>query len=295
MESSPSMTAQLSNFICPLCGQESQRRFQKYEYWIRDCKSCGHRFAELQTTPEHTVKTYDDDYFTGGGAGYPNYVAEARLLRQHGNRYAKLLKKYVIPGRILDIGAAAGLILQGFEDEGWQVQGIEPNPTMARYAQQTLNIPVEVGTLEQWQSNETFEAIAMIQVVAHFFDIQAAFATASRHTKPGGFWLIETWNVQSWMAKILRQNWHEYSPPSVLHWFNPKSLAQFCTRYGFREVARGRPTKQISGAHAKSLLQYKIKDFPAGALLTKVIAAIPDRWSIPYPAEDLFWMLLQKQ
>lgn len=295
MESFSSSTIQPLTFPCPLCQQESQRRFQKYEYWIRDCKGCGHRFAELQTAPEHTVQVYGDDYFTGGGAGYPNYVAEARLLRQHGNRYAKLLKRYVSLGRILDVGAAAGLLLQGFEDGGWRGQGIEPNAAMARYAQQTLNIPVDVGTLEQWQSNESFEVISMIQVVAHFFDIQTAFATASQHTKPGGFWLIETWNCKSWMAKIFRQNWHEYSPPSVLHWFSPKSLAQFCGRYGFQEVARGRPTKQISGAHAKSLLQYKLKDLPAGSFLTKAIATIPDSWAIPYPAEDLFWMLLQKQ
>jgi 2-polyprenyl-3-methyl-5-hydroxy-6-metoxy-1,4-benzoquinol methylase len=292
---STNISIQPLNFPCPLCRQDSQRQLRKYECWIRDCKSCGHRFAELQTAPEHAAQIYGDDYFTGGGAGYPNYVAEARLLRQHGNRYAKLLKRYVSPGRILDIGAAAGLILKGFEDEGWQGQGLEPNAKMADYAQQTLNIPVEVGTLEQWQSNDRFDLITMIQVVAHFFDIQAAFATASQHTKPNGFWLIETWNVQSWMAKILGQNWHEYSPPSVLHWFSPKSLAQFCTRYGFQEVARGRPTKQISGAHAKSLLHYKLKDLPAGGLLTKAIATIPDHCAIPYPAEDLFWMLLQKQ
>jgi 2-polyprenyl-3-methyl-5-hydroxy-6-metoxy-1,4-benzoquinol methylase len=291
----PSMSIQPLSFPCPLCGQDSQRQFQKYEFWIRDCKGCGHRFAELQTPPEHTAQIYGDDYFTGGGAGYPNYVAEARLLRQHGNRYAKLLKRYVSPGRILDVGAAAGLILKGFEDEGWQGQGIEPNAKMAHYAQQTLNIPVEVGTLEQWQSSDRFELITMIQVVAHFFDIQAAFATASQHTTPGGFWLIETWNVQSWMAKILGQNWHEYSPPSVLHWHNPKTLAQFSGQYGFKEINRGHPAKFISSSHAKSLLRYKLQALPAGPLLLKAIALIPDHWQIPYPAEDLFWMLLQKQ
>jgi hypothetical protein len=72
-------------------------------------------------------------------------------------------------------------------------------------------------------------------------------------------------------------------------------LAQFATRYGFQEVDRGRPAKFISGAHAKSLLRYKLQTFPAGQLLLKTLSLIPDRWLIPYPAEDLFWMLLQKQ
>lgn len=283
------------SFLCPLCQQGSHRRFQKYGYWIRDCEACKHRFTELLTTPDHATKTYSDNYFTGGGAGYPNYVAEAKLLRQQGRRYAKLLKRYTSPGQILDVGAAAGLILQGFQDQGWQGQGIEPNPTMARYAQEALKIPVKMGTLEQWRSSETFEAVTMIQVVAHFFDLEAAFTSASQHTKPEGFWLIETWNVQSWMAKILGQGWHEYSPPSVLHWFSPDRLARYCTRYGFQEVARGRPAKYISSAHAKSLLQYKLQELPAGNLLSKAIATLPDHWTIPYPAEDLFWILLQKQ
>ena len=282
-------------FPCPLCRQDSVRQFQKYEVWLRDCRTCGHRFAELQTAPDHAAKNYSDDYFTGGGAGYPNYVAEAHLLRQQGRRYGRLLKRYGAAGRILDVGAAAGLILQGMQDEGWSGQGLEPNPTMARYAQTVLNVPVEVSTLEEWGAEETFEVVTMIQVVAHFFDLSAAFASASRHTKPGGFWLIETWNVKSWMAQILGQNWHEYSPPSVLHWFSPQTLAQCCAQYGFREVARGRPQKFISGAHAKSLIHYKLKELPAGALLGKVIATIPDAWAIPYPAEDLFWMFLQKQ
>lgn len=283
------------DFPCPLCEQVSKRWQQQHGYWIRDCGGCGHRFTELLVSPDHAATVYGDAYFNGGGAGYPDYLAEADLLQQHGRRYAKLLKRYVTPGKMLDVGCAAGFILKGFCEEGWQGQGIEPNPTMVHYAQQTLNLPVQVGTLEQLQGAETFDLVTMIQVVAHFSDLQQAFAIASQHTHSGGFWLIETWNYKSWMAQLLGAHWHEYSPPSVLHWFSPNSLAQFAARYGFKEVDRGRPAKFIKSAHAKSLLRYKLQHLPAGKLLLKAIALIPDHWRIPYPAEDLFWILLQKQ
>jgi 2-polyprenyl-3-methyl-5-hydroxy-6-metoxy-1,4-benzoquinol methylase len=291
----PSAAEFFLNFPCPLCGQSSQRQFQKHGYWIRDCKNCKHRFAELQTSHNHAIATYSDSYFTGGGAGYPNYLAEATLLRQQGQRYAKLLNRYISPGIMLDVGAAAGFILQGFADYGWQGQGIEPNPSMAHHAQHTLALSVAVGTLEELQPSGPFDLVTAIQVVAHFFDIQQAFSRASQQTKSGGFWLIETWNWQSWMAKLLGKNWHEYSPPSVLHWFSPNSLAQFAARYGFQEIARGHPAKYISGAHAKSLLRYKLNGLPVEKILGKAIALIPDQFLIPYPAEDLFWILLQKQ
>lgn len=282
-------------FPCPLCEQSSQRWLLQHGYWIRNCSRCGHRFAELQAAPTHTAAVYGDTYFNGGCAGYPDYLAEAALLRQQGRRYANLLKRYTSTGQLLDVGSAAGFILQGFCDSGWQGQGIEPNPTMAQYARQTLALSVEVGTLEQLEVSKTFDVVTMVQVVAHFFDVQQAFAAASQHTKSGGFWLIETWNCSSWMARLLGTHWHEYSPPSVLHWFSPDRLARFSAQYGFREVDRGRPAKFIRSSHAKSLLCYKLKALPLGPLLLKAIAHIPDHWLIPYPSEDLFWMLLQKQ
>ncbi|HEY9828782.1 MAG TPA: class I SAM-dependent methyltransferase [Stenomitos sp.] len=299
MKHSPEPSLSPANaWPCPLCDHSSQRQFQQHGFWIRDCQGCNHRFTEIDASLEHVRSIYSDSYFHGGGAGYPDYLAEASLLRRHGQRYAQLLSHYLSPGTLLDVGAAAGFILQGFLDSGWQGRGIEPNPSMVQYAQQTLRLPVEVGTLEQLQPSGTPEAVdlmVMIQVIAHFFDIRRAFAAASYHTKPGGFWLIETWNWHSWTARLLGKNWHEYSPPSVLHWFSPQSLAQFATRYGFKEVGQGRPPKLIGAAHAKSLLAYKLQLLPGGKCLSHLLSPIPDQWTIPYPAEDLFWILLQKQ
>ncbi len=135
----------------------------------------------------------------------------------------------------------------------------------------------------------------MIQVVAHFFDVKEAFAAAVRQTKPIGYWLIETWNRRSWTARLLQKRWHEYSPPTVLHLFNPDNLARFATDQGVTEIERGRPAKFISGAHAKSLLRFKLQHVPAGNVLVKIVDRLPGHWRIRYPAEDLFWMLLQKQ
>ena len=105
--------------LCPLCQQTSAVIFTAHGYGIRDCASCGHRFAGLATSPNHTQQIYDDQYFQGGGAGYPNYLGEARILRDHGRWYAKRLAKHLKSGTMLDVGAAAGFVLQGFVDCGW--------------------------------------------------------------------------------------------------------------------------------------------------------------------------------
>lgn len=282
----------MQNVNCPSC-DPSDRIFQKDGYWIRECVSCHHRYAEITPSTDHPHQVYHDDYFKGGAAGYPDYLSEAKILLVHGRRYGTLLKKFATPGKILDIGAAAGFILKGFKESGWDGIGLEPNLSMASYGRTNLGLQIESGSLEHFSFNQQFEIVSMIQVIAHFFDIRQALQKAADATKPGGFWLIETWNRESWIARSLGRNWHEYSPPSVLHWFSPEGLKLLVAQFGFSEVARGRPAKRISGAHAKSLLDYKLQNSPL-SWLRGGLKIIPDHLVIPYPTFDLFWILFQK-
>lgn len=277
---------------CPLCGHPSDRVFCKYDYWIRECKHCHHRFAEINPSAEHLNLVYGDEYFHGGKAGYPDYLGEAKLLVEHGRRYGVLLSKYTQPGKILDVGSAAGFLLKGFEDTGWKGVGLEPNVSMAMYGRRELGLQIATGSLEQFSCDEPFDVVSMIQVIAHFFDIRQALKKAAELTRPGGFWLIETWDRASWFARLFGKQWHEYSPPSVLQWFSRKGLSGFISQFGFSEIARGKPMKRISGLHVKSLVTYKLQGLPMEGLLNRLI---PDDGVLSYPAFDLFWGLFQKK
>ncbi|HEY0510905.1 MAG TPA: class I SAM-dependent methyltransferase [Thermoanaerobaculia bacterium] len=243
----------------------------------------------------HVERVYGDEYFAGGGAGYDDYLAERDLLRNHGWRYGRLLRRYMPAGTVLDAGAAAGFVLQGLVDAGWRGRGIEPNARMSGHARTHLGLRVDTGSLESFRTEERFDLVTMIQVVAHFLDLRAAFQAASALTRPGGFWLIETWNRESWTARIFGRRWHEYSPPSVVHWLTPATLRDLAKQFGFQEVARGRPGKWLNGAHAVSLLTHKLGGGRPGRLVTGVGKLIPRSIPLPYPGDDLFWMLLRKQ
>ncbi len=248
-------------------------------------------------TIEHAEEVYGNDYFYGGAAGYPDYLAEGRLIRNHGQRYAKILSKYIKTGTMLDVGAAAGFVLSGFADHHWQGDGIEPNAQMAAFGREQLGINVQSGTLESLAKvlpGKTYDLVSMIQVLPHFYDLHQALRSAVAVTNPEGHWLIETWNRNSITAKVLGSGWHEYSPPSVLHWFSPDDLKRLARQYGFEMVAQGRPQKWIAGAHVKSLLSYQFDSMPGGRGLKALLRLIPDRLRLPYPAEDLFWMLFRK-
>ena len=285
---------EINTMFCPTGDCTTNRVFQVDGYWIRECQECHLRFVEISPTQEHVNKIYDDNYFTGGGAGYINYFDEANIITAHGRQYGKILNKFMKPGRVLDIGAAAGYIWKGLSEYGWDGLGLEPNASMAEYGRSNVGVNIEVGTLEQFESEEKFDLVNMVQVLPHFYDLQKALSCAANLTKPNGYWLIETWNKDSLIAKMMGQNWHEYSPPSVLYFFSPKSLGLLVRRFGFEEVALGRPAKKINSGHAKSLLQYKLHDSTLGRLGEKLMSIIPENLTIPYPSFDLFWALYKK-
>jgi SAM-dependent methyltransferase len=199
------------------------------------------------------------------------------------------------PGRVLDVGAASGFVLAGLQDGGWQGRGIEPNDTMAAYGREVLKMDVETGPFETFEAKERFDLVSMIQVLPHFYDLDRALFAAAKATQDNGYWLVEIWNRGSWTANVFGSHWHEYSPPSVVRWFAPYDLGLAAAKFGFEQVASGRPRRWVHGAHAKSLLGSKLapKGFAAQAL-RKSLSVIPDNLHLPYPSEDLHWALFRK-
>jgi SAM-dependent methyltransferase len=274
---------------CPLCGSNSKFAFEAKGYPIRDCSGCGHRFAEVDAGEQHVADVYSDEYFSGGGAGYSDYLAEGEMLNLRGRMYAgKIAKLKPEPGKMLDVGSAAGFILRGFVDSGWQGTGLEPNDAMAKFGTTALGLHIRKGTLESLRTPEKFDLVTMIQVAAHFYDPRTAFERALDLLSDQGLLLVETWNRESVSARVFGRNWHEYSPPSVLQFFSEGGLTRFLEGLGFERIAGGRPSKKISGAHARSLLRYRLGD-------SRLLRLIPERVNFPYPSEDLFWACYRKR
>jgi SAM-dependent methyltransferase len=293
------MTAGLSDRgagtpVCPLCGAGAHHVLSANGFSILDCSACGHRFSRDAVHAEHLEAVYDDQYFFGGGAGYEDYLVEADLLRAQGARYGRLLARHAPPGRVLDVGCAAGFVQAGLADAGWQTTGLEPNGTMAAHARSTLGLEVHQGGLEEAPDWPPFDAVCLIQVVGHFYDLPRALDAVRALTRPGGLCLVEYWRRDSWIARLLGRRWHEYSPPSVLHWFSRDSLDRALRDREFGHIAHGAPKKYISGGHARSLLDHKLSEMPLGGLVKPTTRLIPSTANIRYPAVDLEWRLYRR-
>lgn len=280
--------------ICILCGGSSSPSFEVSGIWIRQCNACGHQFAEMSDREHPVQQLYGDDYFFAGGAGYSDYLGDSRLFLQRARWYAARVARHTTTGSMLDVGAAAGFTLRGFADSGWDVLGIEPNAKMAAHARTKLHVAVEPTTLEAFDSGHRFDLVTMLQVLPHFANPRAALRRAAELLRPGGHLLIETWDRRSWTARLFGKSWHEYSPPSVLHWFSKQSLIHLLSSEGFALVDQGRPPRWISIRHAQSVLRNKAKSSVSYRTLLAAAAILPGRLAVPYPGDDLIWLLLRR-
>ena len=284
--------------LCPLCRSDGTTlAFLAHGQEIYRCPGCAHRFHIPSVSPEqHVSSVYGDAYFDGGGAGYENYTAEKEVLTRAGERYGKLAAKYCSPGSCVDVGAAAGFLLEGMQSAGWHGVGVEPNPRMADLGRQR-GLDMYTGSFEEfcWDRPQTVDLVSMVQVAAHFVDPVSSLRVATELLKHNGLLLIETWDRNSWTARGFGKRWHEYSPPSVLHWFTRKSLRELAEGLKLRRVAEGRPAKRIQLGHGLSLLRHKMGGSVFGRMVTAPLAWVPQDWVVPYPLDDVFWALFQKQ
>jgi hypothetical protein len=91
----------------------------------------------------------------------------------------------------------------------------------------------------------------------------------------------------------LGASWHEYSPPSVAHWFSDETLSIFFRYYGFELVAKGRPLKKIDAEHAFSFLEGRslAPIFKRGI---NAINRLLGKLTFIYPLRDVKWYVFRK-
>lgn len=268
--------------------------FEKNGYKIYECSSSHIQFCELSDDEDtYLKKVYSDAYFTEGKDGYTNYLEEKDILVNHGRWYAHIIEKYTLPGKMLDIGAAAGFIMQGFKESGWECTGLEPNLHMTEYGRENLGLNVIRGDIEHYSSDSTFDLVSMIQVIGHFYDLNQALNNIYNHIKPNGYLLLESWDRGSLIAKVLGKKWHEYSPPSVINYYTKSSLNNILKKHGFRLLKYGRPKKQISLKHALSLISKEYSFFNVVKKATDKMFRNRNLF-LNYPPIDLFYAIYQK-
>jgi len=215
---------------CPVCGE---REFLSFELGgdgtdLRRCERCHTVFAPDYYHPD---EIYVDGYMFGqtGQFGPPDVRDPlfAEYLKQVARRRMSIIEGAtgIRAGSVLDVGCGAGEVLLAAREQGWLVQGVEPERSGAELSRER-GLPVEIAYLEESGIPErSFDVVSAFHVLEHVPDSRAFLRTLQRWAKPGGFVAIEVPNFKSIQRREHKERWMGYRPREHIVHFTPATLA----------------------------------------------------------------------
>lgn len=214
------------------------------------CRGCGHIFADPCPPPEPVDAAY-------GAVEDPLYDAEASGRGKNFLRILRRLEK-LLPdkGRLMDVGAATGILLRLARERGWTPDGVEPSLWAVAQARRTHGIVLREGAFETLPLDPaSCDAVTMVDVIEHTARPFQALEKAARILKPGGILCLVTPDIRSLAARLAGRRWWHFRP-AHLSYFSRRSLDALLHRTGFAPVLRRRYAWTFSARYLLSRLAW---------------------------------------
>lgn len=233
--------------------------------WDLDrCQNCTHVFANPAPSSRFIqslyAKTEDPDYeeeMVGRGKNF--------------HRILDFLEKFhPSKGRLLDVGAATGILMHLAREKGWAPEGIEPSAWAVERAKDKYGFTLMEGSLETLAlKNQFYSAATLVDFIEHISHPFEALSKIHKTLVPGGLICLVTPDIQSLAAKMIGKGWWHFRP-GHLAYFSRKSLLTLLQRSGF---------------HVLSWQRY-VWTFSAHYLFSRMR---PLKFLVRHPKMALFW------
>jgi SAM-dependent methyltransferase len=232
----------LEHVACALCGADVPLPFlRKDGFSVVRCANCDLVYVDPRPAPSVVRSLYEKPSYFSGDEWYLDYIGYEKNHRALFRRVVAILDRHCPgKGRLLDVGCAAGFLLDTARAEGWAVTGVDLSPTMAHHAVEALGLDVRVGTLEECQlPGASFDAVTLCDSLEHVVNPLATMREVHRILRPGAIALIITPNIASPLARLLGTRWPHLTPREHIYYFTPNSLRRLISTAGFERVEDG--------------------------------------------------------
>lgn len=197
---------------------------------IVECKSCHFAWQ----FPLHRTESDSRSFFLSAYKE-KNVSATNYFQPEHKKKISQLELGFVTslscsPGKLLDIGAGAGIFAQVAAHDGWTVTAIDPALTIEDKEPST-NPRFICGSLADLDQEDMYDVITLWDVIEHSADPLALVQEAYAHLNSGGWLVVETGNYKSadrvggGLAHWIYQLDHRW-------YFSPESVGNLLTSIG---------------------------------------------------------------
>jgi hypothetical protein len=246
--------------------------------------------AELPRRDE-LAGLYAPDYFKHEVAavdGYANYFADSVLHRATARRRLSLLARYIRPpGKLLDVGAAAGSFVSEASKAGWGAHGIDIATSAVSWGVEMLGADLAVGSLETIASHEQFSVVTMWDYIEHSLDPLGDLSVVRDHLRPGGVVAISTGDVESLASRLSKAKWHLLTPRHHNFFFGQSTLRRLLERAGYEVLWSGHPSASYSVSHLTFKLDRMVRRRVTSQLARRAAISKAGRIGIPVNLFDI--------
>lgn len=236
---------------CTFCKAQEFTSIYKTNHWkVLRCKRCS-----LVRTSIHKTITYQEYYRD------EQYHEEETLFRNiFQKRYDTMSSYFKSPGRVLDIGASTGTMLDIFKSFGWKTYGVEPSESY-KIAQNKghfiYHSPFEEAKLQK----NFYDLVIINHTLEHVASPPEVLEKIQKVLKPGGYVYIDVPNFDSISRRIAGQNWKYLLVSEHIHHFEPQTLKMLTKKSKLRVKKVSTWSGIFDVANPLSLIIYKLTHF----------------------------------
>lgn len=211
---------------------------------VAKCTECGSAHLAPMPGAEEIAEFYNlASYYTHGESHIANVVptsADKVLTRiawafDHGEEFdvLRIAKSLPPSARICDLGCGHALYLRQFMELGFEVVGVEPDPS-ARAQAAAAGVQVLEGTAEDLPDlSGNFDLVLCTHALEHCRDAPKALSNAYSLTKRGGLCYIEVPNCACAHFETFTICSENFDAPRHVWFFTPQSLIDLAKKTGF--------------------------------------------------------------
>ncbi len=245
---------------------------------IYRCRNCNFLFCP-------TVGCVLDQYEKMTDTTYEDTRSQRAL---QAKQILKVIRAYKSKGKLLDIGAGSGILVEQALSLSYSAAGIEPSIALSHTAQ-LLNLPVLTGTLPKPEFNDRFDVVTLIDVIEHVDAPLALLRDAAACMNNDAICVIVTPDVNSLAARLMGKKWWHYRLAHI-GYFNHKTLRRLLSSAGFDIVSTCRPGWYFPANYlAERLMQY------LPAVLRVKTPSVLERITVPLNLFDSLLVVAKKR
>ncbi len=215
---------------CIMCGNEASPFCVLDAASYFRCATCGGMFLHPMPTP-HEMREYAERQYRAGD--YAQYAKARPLKLETFRRRLALVRKHQPTGKLLDLGAACGFMIEAALEAGYDARGVEFSEEAIRLAAPGIRDRIHAGDVTELEPGE-YDVITAFDILEHAHDPLAALRQWSDLLRPGGLLVLTSPDTDSIFRKVLGSRWPMLQPFQHTALFSGGAMAGFLESAGLR-------------------------------------------------------------